>query len=83
MECPMWLMWTRIWCVLPVCVYEGIELKEIYKLTPQDLEPYYTSEKKWHDTGGKDINNPKIPLKYVRDTGKLLYHCDERVCHRH
>ncbi|WP_374698899.1 helix-turn-helix domain-containing protein [Wolbachia endosymbiont (group B) of Limnophora tigrina] len=65
-------------------IYEGIELKEIYKLTPQDLEPYYiTWEKKWHDTGGKDINNPKIPLKYVRDKGKLLYHCDERVCDRH
>ncbi|MDX5495278.1 helix-turn-helix domain-containing protein [Wolbachia endosymbiont (group A) of Sphaerophoria taeniata] len=63
-------------------IYEGIELKEIYKLTPQDLEPYYiTWEKKWHDTGGKDINNPKIPLKYVRDKGKLL--CDERVCDRH
>ncbi|WP_341815014.1 helix-turn-helix domain-containing protein [Wolbachia endosymbiont (group A) of Chalcis sispes] len=65
-------------------IYEGIELKEIYKLTPQDLEPYYiTWEKKWHDTGGKDINNPKIPLKYVRDKGKLLYHCDEEVCDRH
>ncbi|NSM56136.1 helix-turn-helix domain-containing protein [Wolbachia endosymbiont of Atemnus politus] len=59
-------------------IYEGIELKEIYKLTPQDLEPYYVAwEKKWHDIGGKDINNPKIPLKYVRDKGKLLYHCDE------
>lgn len=62
-------------------IYEGIELKEIYKLTPQDLEPYYVAwEKKWHDIGGKDINNPKIPLKYVRDKGKLLYHCDKGVC---
>ena len=61
-------------------IYEGIELKEIYKLTPQDIEPYCAAwEKKWHDTGGKDINNPKIPLKYVRDKGKLLYHCDKGV----
>ena len=62
-------------------VYEGIELKEIYKLTPQDIEPYYTTwENKWHATGGKDINNPKIPLKYVRTKGKRIYHCEEGVC---
>lgn len=55
-------------------IYEGIELVEIYKLTPNDLEPYYTSWiKKWTDDGDKDINNPKIPLKFVRDNGKLLY----------
>ncbi|MEM1165878.1 MAG: restriction endonuclease [Planctomycetota bacterium] len=45
-------------------VYEGIELQEVYLLAPGDLEPYY--EKwwaKWHDGGGKDINNPKIPLR--------------------
>lgn len=55
-------------------VYEGIELKEIYILTPSDLEYYYSSwEAKWHATGGKDINNPKIPLKYVREKGRLIY----------
>ncbi|OVE53978.1 helix-turn-helix domain-containing protein [Chryseobacterium mucoviscidosis] len=59
-------------------VYEGVELKEIYKLTPSDLEPYYSTwQQKWYDTGGKDINNPKIPLKYVRSIGKLLYKADE------
>ncbi|WP_410529873.1 hypothetical protein [Wolbachia endosymbiont (group A) of Conops quadrifasciatus] len=75
------IIFSITFCSRSFAIYEGIELKEIYKLTPQDLEPYYiTWEKKWHDTGGKDINNPKIPLKYVRDKGKLLYHCDERVC---
>jgi len=55
-------------------VYEGIELKEIYRLTPIQLEPYYTTwENKWHDDGGKDINNPKIPLTYVRREGLLIY----------
>lgn len=55
-------------------VYEGIELKEIYLLKPSDIEPYYSRwEEKWHESGGKDINNPKIPLKYVRDVGTLLY----------
>lgn len=58
-------------------VYRGIEILEIYKLTPQDIEPYYTKwETKWHADGGKDINNPKIPLKYVRAVGKLLYESD-------
>jgi hypothetical protein len=61
-------------------VYEGIELKEIYKLTPSDLEFYYKAwEDKWN-LDHKDINNPKIPLKYVRAKGKLLYHCDNGVC---
>ncbi len=58
-------------------VYRGIEILEIYKLTPEDLEPYYSKwESKWHRDGGKDINNPKIPLKYVREVGKLLYESD-------
>ena len=55
-------------------VYEGIKLLSIYRLTPSDLEPYYARwEKRWYDSGGQDINNPKIPLKYVLDNGKLLY----------
>ncbi|MFN0200713.1 MAG: helix-turn-helix domain-containing protein [Bacteroidia bacterium] len=59
-------------------VYESIELKEIYKLNPNQLEPYYTAwEEKWHKDGGKDINNPKIPLKYVQLHGQLLYRMDD------
>lgn len=55
-------------------IYRGIEIQFIYKLTPADLEPYYTDwESKWHKSGGKDINNPKIPLNYVASTGKLIY----------
>ena len=59
-------------------IYAGIELKSIYRLTPADLEPYFTAwEKKWHDSGGKDINNPKIPLKFVVERGELYYKVDE------
>lgn len=55
-------------------VYDGIALKEIWQMTPADLEHYYSKwEEKWHAQGGKDINNPKIPLKYVRLHGKQLY----------
>jgi Restriction endonuclease PvuII len=54
--------------------YRGIILLSIYKLTPTDLEFYYKQwEEKWHSKGGKDINNPKIPLKYVMAHGELLY----------
>jgi hypothetical protein len=55
-------------------VYRGIILLSIYKLTPPALEHYYTQwQEKWHSKGGKDINNPKIPLKYVMEHGELLY----------
>lgn len=55
-------------------VYENIELIAIYLLTPADLEPYYEKwETKWHNDGGRDINNPKIPLKYVTETGVLVW----------
>lgn len=51
-------------------VYEGIELQAIYLLKPGLLETYFSKwEKKWHDDGGKDINNPKIPLRFVAENG--------------
>lgn len=55
-------------------VYKGIELRAIYLMTPADLEPLFSKwEKKWHDDGGKDINNPKVPLDFVVRHGKLLH----------
>ena len=55
-------------------VYKGIELQEIFLLKPDELESYYEKwENKWHGNGGKDINNPKIPLKFVREVGRQLY----------
>ena len=55
-------------------VYKGIEIQEIFLLKPDELEPYYEKwENKWHAEGGKDINNPKIPLKFVREVGIQLY----------
>jgi hypothetical protein len=55
-------------------VYEGIELRAAYRLSPDQLEPYFERwERKWNETGGKDINNPKIPLKFVIEHGVLCY----------
>ena len=54
-------------------VYEGIELRAIYRMKPQGLEPLFARwEKKWHDEGGKDINNPKIPLRLVISVGEPI-----------
>ncbi len=53
-------------------IYEGITLKEIYKVLPDILEPKF---KEWEDKLKKRnaaINNPKIPLKLVRQ-GQLVY----------
>jgi len=55
-------------------IYEGIDLKAIYRLKPRDLEIFYSKwEEKWNKDGGKDINNPKIPLSYVIQVGTLIY----------
>lgn len=55
-------------------IYEGIEICEIFRMKPADIEPYFEAwEQKWHAAGGKDINNPKIPVKFVREHGTLVY----------
>ncbi len=54
-------------------VYEGIELKRIYRLSAKQLEPYFSKwEAKWKADGGKDLNNPKISLTFVEQHGKAL-----------
>lgn len=58
--------------------YEGIELREIWLLRPVDLEPIFTEwVNKWQRDGGKDINNPKIPLSFVKSKGRPIYQAKE------
>jgi hypothetical protein len=55
-------------------VYDHIEIEEIYLLTPAQLAPWMDlQEARWHERGGRDINNPKIPLVFVRQHGTLLW----------
>lgn len=55
-------------------IYRNITLVSVYVLEPGDLEVFYDKwESKWHADGGKDINNPKIPVKYVEQAGRLVY----------
>lgn len=61
-------------------VYKGIEIQEIYRMRPRDLEPYFSVwKKKWYASGRKDINNPKIPVKFVRANGKLVYQAEPEL----
>jgi len=54
--------------------FKNIELQVIYRLKPEHMEPFYQRwEQKWHDDGGKDINNPKIPLTYVMANGEVIW----------
>lgn len=55
-------------------IYEGIELQTIYLMEPTALEPYFSKwEQKWYSSGGKDINNPKIPVKFIVERGELIH----------
>jgi Restriction endonuclease PvuII len=55
-------------------IYKNIEIQAIYRLRPIYMEPFYTKwGNKWQNDGGRDINNPKIPVKYVVEHGELLY----------
>lgn len=54
--------------------YEAIELKEIYVLKRAAMEYWYKRwAAKWVADGNKDINNPKVPLAYVKEFGTKLY----------
>ena len=55
-------------------IYNNIELVSIYHLSPIDLEnPYFERwEAKWN-ASGEDINNPKIPVRFVQRKGTLIY----------
>lgn len=55
-------------------IYHNIELASIYHMKPADLEfpDFDRWETKWNATG-RDINNPKIPVKFVQTHGRLIY----------
>lgn len=54
-----------------IAVYEGIELMEIYKVSPKILEEKFDDWERRLNTLDS-INNPKIPMKLIRQ-GELVY----------
>ena len=60
-------------------IYSGINLKEVYAMSPRTLEPYFsewTNKVNVKAASGMDnphLNNPKIPIKFVRENGISVY----------
>jgi len=54
------------------CMYDGITLQEAYLVEAADMEPLFM---KWElALASKDhINNPKVPIDFVRSTGTVMY----------
>jgi transcriptional regulator with XRE-family HTH domain len=61
---------VKAWCI---AIYNGIELVEIWKVYPPILESVF---RKWENdidkANGRPLNNPKIPMRYVR-AGEIVY----------
>lgn len=56
-------------------IYRDITLEEIYIMTPAMLEPMYQHwEQRLKTTA--HLNNPKIPVKFVRENGIKVYPFD-------
>lgn len=54
--------------------YRGIELSAVYRMSPQQLEGLFAKwETTWLERGKKDLNNPKIPARFVCEHGQLIY----------
>lgn len=54
-------------------IYEGIEMRRAFYMPADKLEVYFSAwEEKWR-TERKDINNPKVPLKFVCEHGECLF----------
>ena len=57
-----------------IALYGGIVLQQIYRLTPQELEPVFGQwERRLLENGNQPLNNPKIPIAFVRAHGSLVY----------
>lgn len=57
-----------------IAIYEGIELKEIWKVLPEQLEERFAIWEAKIEAEGP-LNNPKIPIRLVR-RGELVYRSD-------
>lgn len=63
--------------------YHDIELLCIYRVAPILLEPLFEKwEHDWHNRGGRDLNNPKIPGALVRTQGDLIWSSQNNLLER-
>ncbi|MGH2560008.1 MAG: restriction endonuclease [Thermomicrobiales bacterium] len=61
-----------------ISLYQHIDLNEIYRLTPQELEPVFIVwEQRLFANGNAPLNNPKIPIAFVRQHGTRVWPLDD------
>lgn len=58
-------------------IYYGIELREMYVMTPAMLEPIYSHWEEQLRTRSH-LNNPKIPVRFVREQGIQVFPINSR-----
>jgi Restriction endonuclease PvuII len=56
--------------------FKGYTMVEIYRVRPKMMEPMYA---KWlSELSGRDhLNNPKVPVKFVKDNGEQVWFLNE------
>lgn len=54
-------------------IYNNLDLQAIYIMKPQQLEPMFKKWEQAYINKGKEGNNPKIPIKFVKENGLLVY----------
>jgi len=54
-------------------IYEDIELREVWKVPPSQLEELFQRWEAVIEQTGKELNNPKIPLWFVQTRGECVY----------
>jgi len=60
-------------------IYEDIELWEIWKVPPSQLEELFRYWEVVIDRTGKELNNPKIPLWFVQTGGEYVYRNPDKL----
>lgn len=57
-----------------IAMYEGIEVVEVWRLGTNEMEHWYQVwTAKLAETGKDHLNNPKVPIAYVRQHGELIF----------
>ena len=54
-------------------IYNNLELESIYVMSPAMLEPMFSKWERDYINQGREGNNPKIPLRFVKENGIKVY----------
>ncbi|BEI48662.1 hypothetical protein AWA2013_00680 [Lactiplantibacillus plantarum] len=63
-------------------IYHGIQLQEMYVISPGKLDDWVKHQRENLDKrepDNKTLNNPKIPIKYVKNNGVKVYPIDGKM----